>query len=94
MTDPALDAASYYRDFTVLKVHFIFLAFVQSLSCLSFHCLPLGLQVTVKLKVIWYVVPDLAVVEALLGNLLKMSRLVIILQFKLLSSKFPLLANS
>uniref|UniRef100_A0A8U7N2V9 Tectonic-1-3 domain-containing protein n=1 Tax=Corvus moneduloides TaxID=1196302 RepID=A0A8U7N2V9_CORMO len=32
MTDPALDAASYYRDFTVLKVHFIFLAFVQNLS--------------------------------------------------------------
>uniref|UniRef100_A0A8C3QM17 Tectonic family member 3 n=1 Tax=Cyanoderma ruficeps TaxID=181631 RepID=A0A8C3QM17_9PASS len=34
MTDPALDAASYYRDFTVLKVHLIFLAFVQNLSCL------------------------------------------------------------
>ncbi|NWY18061.1 TECT3 protein, partial [Aphelocoma coerulescens] len=32
MTDPALDAASYYRDFTVLKVYFIFLAFVQNLS--------------------------------------------------------------
>ncbi|NWX34326.1 TECT3 protein, partial [Notiomystis cincta] len=28
MTDPALNAASYYRDFTVLKVRFIFLAFV------------------------------------------------------------------
>ncbi|NXY22853.1 TECT3 protein, partial [Atrichornis clamosus] len=28
MTDPALDAASYYRDFTVLKVHFVSLAFV------------------------------------------------------------------
>ncbi|NWR37132.1 TECT3 protein, partial [Tachuris rubrigastra] len=28
MTDPALDAASYYRDFTVLKVHVRFLAFV------------------------------------------------------------------
>lgn len=34
MTDPALDAASYYRDFTVLKVHLIFLAFVQNLNCL------------------------------------------------------------
>uniref|UniRef100_A0A8C9N482 Tectonic family member 3 n=1 Tax=Serinus canaria TaxID=9135 RepID=A0A8C9N482_SERCA len=29
MTDPALDAASYYHDFTVLKVHFRFLAFVN-----------------------------------------------------------------
>ncbi|NWS98023.1 TECT3 protein, partial [Mionectes macconnelli] len=28
MTDPALDAASYYRDFTVLKVHVRSLAFV------------------------------------------------------------------
>lgn len=52
MTDPALNAASYYRDFTVLKVHFVFLAFVQNLSCLTLHYLPLGLQVTVKLKVI------------------------------------------
>lgn len=34
MTDPALDAASYYRDFTVLKVHLIFLTFFQNLSCL------------------------------------------------------------
>lgn len=25
ITDPALDAASYYRDFTVLKVHVVFL---------------------------------------------------------------------
>uniref|UniRef100_A0A8C9UDW1 Tectonic family member 3 n=1 Tax=Serinus canaria TaxID=9135 RepID=A0A8C9UDW1_SERCA len=31
MTDPALDAASYYHDFTVLKVHFRFLLF-------AFHC--------------------------------------------------------
>lgn len=41
MTDPALDAASYYHDFTVLKVHFKFLAVVQNLSCLTLHCLPL-----------------------------------------------------
>uniref|UniRef100_A0A8C4UK79 Tectonic family member 3 n=1 Tax=Falco tinnunculus TaxID=100819 RepID=A0A8C4UK79_FALTI len=29
ITDPALDAASYYRDFTVLKVHVILLPFVK-----------------------------------------------------------------
>uniref|UniRef100_A0A8C5JB63 Tectonic family member 3 n=1 Tax=Junco hyemalis TaxID=40217 RepID=A0A8C5JB63_JUNHY len=32
MTDPALDAASYYRDFTVLKVHFKFLVNVTAVS--------------------------------------------------------------
>lgn len=74
MTDPALDAASYYRDFTVLKVHFIILAFVQNLNYLTMHCLPLGPHVTVKLKVIGYVTPDLPVAEALLRNLLKVSR--------------------
>lgn len=74
MTDPALDAASYYRDFTVLKVHFRFLAFVQNLSCLTLCHLALRLQITVKLKVIWYVIPDLPIAEAfLLGNLLKLS---------------------
>ncbi|NWR21768.1 TECT3 protein, partial [Emberiza fucata] len=37
MTDPALDAASYYHDFTVLKVHLKFLAFVQNLSCVIYE---------------------------------------------------------
>lgn len=74
MTDPALDAASYYRDFTVLKVHFIILAFVQNLNYFTMHCLPLGPHITVKLKVIWYFTPDLPVAEAfLLRNLLKVS---------------------
>ncbi|NWX52677.1 TECT3 protein, partial [Steatornis caripensis] len=31
VTDPALDAASYYRDFSVLKVHVMFLPFAQHL---------------------------------------------------------------
>uniref|UniRef100_A0A8C0HM00 Tectonic family member 3 n=1 Tax=Buteo japonicus TaxID=224669 RepID=A0A8C0HM00_9AVES len=42
ITDPALDAASYYRDFTVLKVHVIFLPFAQQLICLTFHFAPPG----------------------------------------------------
>uniref|UniRef100_A0A672TFR0 Tectonic family member 3 n=1 Tax=Strigops habroptila TaxID=2489341 RepID=A0A672TFR0_STRHB len=38
VTDPVLDAASYYRDFYVLKVHAVFLHFAQHLICLTFYC--------------------------------------------------------
>uniref|UniRef100_A0A8C0FVJ6 Tectonic family member 3 n=1 Tax=Bubo bubo TaxID=30461 RepID=A0A8C0FVJ6_BUBBB len=44
ITDPVLDAASYYRDFTVLKVRVVFLPFAQHLICLTIHCLPLQLH--------------------------------------------------
>uniref|UniRef100_A0A8C8AY27 Tectonic family member 3 n=1 Tax=Otus sunia TaxID=257818 RepID=A0A8C8AY27_9STRI len=37
ITDPVLDAASYYRDFTVLKVRVVFLPFAQHLICLTIH---------------------------------------------------------
>uniref|UniRef100_A0A8B9FY77 Tectonic-1-3 domain-containing protein n=1 Tax=Amazona collaria TaxID=241587 RepID=A0A8B9FY77_9PSIT len=40
VTDPALDAASYYRDFYVLKVHAVFLRFAQHLICLTSHFAP------------------------------------------------------
>lgn len=37
VTDPALDAASYYRDFSVLKVRVAFLPCAQHRICLIFH---------------------------------------------------------